>query len=225
MNSSLKSTPAQWVARVAGYVLGLFLIAVGVAVSINSNLGTSPVSSLPYVISQITGRALSLCVAVNFCVYVSLQALILRKKFRPVQLLQVLFSILFGYFTDFTRALVGDFCLPGYVGRLGMLVISILFIAFGVFLYVEARLVPMALEGLALTIAERFGKPFPTMKMTMDCAVVATGILLSFVFLGRLVGIREGTVVTALLVGRLVGAIRKPCLAPLQKLCFLPLET
>lgn len=215
-----KSTPAQFVVRIAVYCLGLMLLAFGVAVSVNSNLGVSPVNSLPYVISRILDVQLGTCVTVVFCTYIVLQVLILRREFQPVNLLQILFSTLFGYFVDFAKLLLGDFALPGYVGKLGMLAVSIVFIALGILLYMEAQLVPMPMEGLTACIAKKLDKPFPKMKTIVDCIVVGTGIILCFVFLGRLDGIREGTVITAMITGKVMGVLRKPLSPVLRRICF-----
>ncbi len=215
-----KSTPAQFVTRILVYCLGLLLLAFGVAISVNSDLGVSPVNSLPYVISQIIHVQLGTCVTAVFCSYIALQVLILRREFQLVNLLQILFSTLFGYFVDFAKWAIGDFALPGYVGRLGMLAASIVLIALGILLYMDAQLVPMPMEGLTAAIAKKLGKPFPTMKTIVDCIVVGTGIVLCFVFLGRLDGIREGTVITAVVTGKIIALLRKPLSPVIQKLCF-----
>lgn len=215
-----KSTPAQFVIRILVYCLGLLLLAFGVAISVNSDLGVSPVNSLPYVISQIVKVQLGTCVTVVFCSYIVLQVLILRREFQPVNLLQILFSTLFGYFVDFAKWTIGEFALAGYVGRLTMLAVSIVFIALGILLYMEAELVPMPMEGLTAAIARKLGKPFPTMKTIVDCVVVGTGIVLCFVFLGGLDGIREGTVVTAAVTGKLIALLRKPLSPVTRRICF-----
>ena len=107
-----KSTPVQFVIRILVYCLGLLLLAFGVAISVNSDLGVSPVNSLPYVISQIIHVQLGTCVTAVFCSYILLQVLILRREFQPINLLQILFSTLFGYFVDFAKWTIGDFALP-----------------------------------------------------------------------------------------------------------------
>ena len=206
--------------RILVYCLGLLLLAFGVAISVNSDLGVSPVNSLPYVISQIVKVQLGTCVTVVFCSYIVLQVLILRREFQPVNLLQILFSTLFGYFVDFAKWTIGDFALAGYIGRLTMLAVSIVFIALGILLYMEAELVPMPMEGLTAAIARKLGKPFPTMKTIVDCVVVGTGIVLCFVFLGGLDGIREGTVVTAAVTGKLIALLRKPLSPVTRRICF-----
>ncbi len=215
-----KSTPAQWGLRVLFYVLGLFFLAMGVAFSVNSNLGVSPVNSLPYVASQVLGTAMSTCVIVIFCGYILFQVLILRREFRPINLLQIVFSTIFGYFVDFAKWLVGDFALPTYAGQLAMLCISILFIAVGVVLYIEVDLVPMPMEGLSLAVAKKLNVPFHNMKIIVDCVVVAAGIAISFLCLHSLVGIREGTVITAIVTGKVMALVKKPLSPLLQRLCF-----
>lgn len=216
-----KSSPIQWVYRVLIYILGLFCLAMGVAFSVNANLGISPVNSLPYIVGKIINVEMGTCVTGVFCFYIVLQIIILRKEFQPVQLLQIICSTVFGYFVTFTKQLMGDFMLPGgYAGRLVMVIISILFVALGVLLYVDVELVPTPMEGLSMAIAKKVNKPFPTMKVVVDCIVVIVGAILSFVFLHKLDGIREGTVLTALVVGKVVGWLRKPLTPVIKKICF-----
>lgn len=215
-----KSTPVQFVFRVLIYCFGLFLMALGVAFSVNSNLGVSPVNSLPYVVSQIIGIQMGSCVTAIFCFYILLQIVLLRKDFKPVNFLQIVFSTIFGYFVDFAKMLVGDFAIPTYFGQLAMLAISIVLIALGVLMYMDVELVPMPMEGLSSTIARKLNKPFPTMKTVIDCVVVMTGVILCFVFFGKLDGIREGTVITAVVTGKLIAVFKKPISPVVKKICF-----
>lgn len=215
-----RSTPVQFLIRMAIYCLGLLILAFGVAISVNCNLGVSPVSSLPYVVSRIVDMPLGTCTTIVFCGYIVLQVLMLGREFHPINLLQILFSTIFGYFVDFAKLVIGDFRLPTYFGQLAMLIVSIVLIALGVLLYIDVQLVPMPMEGVSSSLAKKLGKPFPTMKTVIDCVVVFTGVVLCFVFFGRLEGIREGTVITAIVVGKLVGILKKPISPILQKICF-----
>lgn len=205
--------------RFVVYVLGLFILAVGVAFSINSKLGVSPVNSLPYVISQITGIQLSLCVTGIFTLYVLLQFIILRKDFKWINIIEIAFSFVFGYFVDLASLIIGDFAIQSYFGSLAylgqliMMVISILLIGIGVAMYINAKLLPMPMEGLALALSSKFKKiSFSTMKSIVDTIAVCVGIALSFIFLQRLEGIREGTVISAVCVGFAVKLFTKPIL-------------
>lgn len=215
-----KSTPVQWVIRVLLYVLGLFLMAFGVAIAANSNLGISPVNSLPYVVSAVVSRDPGTCVTLVFCSYILLQIIILRREFKLINLLQIVFSTIFGYFVNFTKAIVGDFAIPTYAGQLLMLAVSIVFIAVGVVLYIEVEMVPMPMEGLSLAIAGRVGIPFHNMKIIIDCLVVAAGVALSFLCLHELVYIREGTVITAIVTGKVMALVKKPISPFVQRVCF-----
>ena len=201
--------------QVGIYCFGLLVLAFGVAFSVNSDLGVSPVNSMPYVFSQIFNVSMGTCVTVVFCGFILLQALILRKEFSLISLTQILFSTAFGYFVDFAKLVLGDFCLPTYVGRLGMLAISIVLIAVGIYFYLLARLVPMPMEGLAMAISKKAKKPFTTMKTVTDSVAVALAAILAIVFLGRLDGVREGTLISALVIGKVIALIKKP-LKPLE---------
>ncbi len=197
--------------RLLVYVLGLFVLALGVAFSINSNLGVSPVNSLPYVLSNITGVELSLCVTGVFAVFVVLQIVILRRDFKWINVFQVAFSFVFGYFVKVGQLILGDFTIPTYFGQLLMMVISILLIGLGVAMYITAKLLPMPMEGLALTLASKSKKiGFSLMKSIVDTTAVCTAIALSFIFLHKLEGIREGTVISAICVGFAVKLFSKP---------------
>lgn len=211
-----------FIRRVVIYIVGLLFLAFGVAFSVNSNLGVSPVNSLPYVVSLITETDLGTCVIVIFGSYILVQILLLRRNFQWVNLTQMVFSTLFGYFVDFAKWVVGDFALPTYFGQLAMLAISIIMVAAGVCLYMDVKLVNMPMEGMTHAIKEILlpGLEFHDVKVIMDCVVVGIGVVLSFLFLGRLDGIREGTVICALLVGKLMKPIKKILQPAMDSYCF-----
>ena len=213
-------TPGVVLSKVAVYAVGLLFMAFGVAFSVNSGLGVSPVNSLPYVVSLVLGVDMGSCVIGVFSFYVLVQILIYRRDFKWINLTQIVFSTLFGYFVDFAKAVVGDFALPTYPGQLIMLAVSMVLVALGVCLYMDAGLVNMPMEGMTNAIAERIvKKPFHDVKVAVDCLAVAAAILLSFVGLGGLEGIREGTLLCALLVGKMMKPMQK-VLAPLvDRIC------
>ncbi|MBQ7099004.1 MAG: hypothetical protein IJO05_04705 [Oscillospiraceae bacterium] len=213
------TTPAKLAARLAIYCLGLLILAFGIALAVNSNLGVSPVSSLPYVVSQILGISLGTCTILVYICYILLQ-MVISRKFQPALLLQLVFSTIFGWFVDGAKWVLGDFCLPGYIGQLVMLAASILLIGFSLVLYIDVQLAPMPAEGLVGCLSEKLGKPFSSMKTLVDCSSVLIGAVLSLVFLGKLVGIREGTILTALLVGKMMGLLRKSVAPLIRKICF-----
>ena len=213
------TTPARLAARLGIYTLGLLILAFGIALAVNCELGVSPVSSLPYVVSLIFNVSLGTCTTIVYATYVLLQMVLLRK-FQPALLLQLVFSTIFGWFVDGAKYVLGDFCLPTYFGQLAMLAASIVLIGFSLVLYIDVKLAPMPAEGLVGCLADKLGRPFSQMKTAFDCTSVLVAAVLSLVFLGGLVGIREGTALTALLGGKMMGALRKFAGPVIRKVCF-----
>lgn len=217
---AMKTKLTHLAARLSIYCAGLLVLAFGIALAVNSNLGVSPVSSLPFVISQILQISLGTCTTIVYAVYVLVQMVLIGRKFQPALLLQLVFSTVFGYFVDGAKFLLGDFILPTYLGQLAMLAGSIVLISFSLVLYIDVQIAPMPAEGLVGCIADKFRIPFSKVKTLFDCTSVLVGAVLCFVFLGGLTGIREGTLITALLVGKLMGFFRKYLNPFIQKVCF-----
>ena len=205
--------------RILLYAAGLMCMAFGVAFSVKSGLGVSPVSSLPYVISLISGIEMGSCVMGVFTLYVAVQIIIYRKDFRWINLTQIIFSILFGYFVDFAEMATASIAVSTYMSRLLLLILSLGVVALGVSLYMEAGLVNMPMEGMTAAITDRIVKkrPFHEVKVMVDCFSVALALVLSLVFLERVEGVREGTLITAVCVGNVMKPIKKrikPLLKP-----------
>lgn len=216
----MKVKPAKLAVRLGIYLVGLVILAFGITLSVNSNLGVSPVTSLPYVVSQVLNVTLGTCTIIVYTIYIFLQMILKGGKFQPVLLLQLVFSTLFGYLVDGIKLLMGDFIPTTYFGQLAMLAASIVVLSFSLVLYIDVKIAPMPPEGLVTCLADKLGKPFPKIKTLFDCASVLTGLTLCFLFLGKVVGVREGTIVTALLVGKLAGLFRKLLTPFIQKTCF-----
>lgn len=226
MESTAKSVNVKkMIIRVLIYILGIFSLAIATVITINSNLGIGSTNSLPYVISCIAKVKYGTLVIGYFSLLVLLQIIILRKDFKPVQLAQVLFSVAFGYFVNVATILIGGFVLPTYVGQLAMIAMAVVIVGFGVTCYVSAQLVPMPPEGLELAISVKSGMSFPVIKTIFDCISVGSAIALSFLFLGGLRGVREGTVIIAVLSGTCVGIFRKLLGPTIRKLCFEEVKT
>lgn len=210
----------QFIYRILLYTLGLLFLAFSVAFAINSDLGISPVNSLPYAISLVSGAKLSTCVICVFGFYILLQIVLLRRDFKWYNIFQIAFSTLFGYFTDFAKWVLGDFCIPTYAGRLGMLFISIILISIGISLYVDTKLIPMPSEGLTMAFSGSLHIKFHNMKIIQDCVTVALSVALSLLFLHKLAGVREGTVLSALLVGKCIALMQKWIRPLVDRVCF-----
>lgn len=196
--------------RYAVATFGLFVVALGIALSTRSNLGTSPISCPPYVMSLYGGLTMGQYTILLHCLLISLQIALLRSRFHPVMLLQLIPSLMFGYFTDFTMAFTAVLQSDSYPARMLLLLAGCIVIAAGMVIEVCADAWMLAGDKTVAVIADVSGMAFGRVKVSFDCAMTAIGIILSFCLMGRLDGIREGTVVSALVVGVFIKWLQKP---------------
>lgn len=193
----------SYLIRLSRYTLGLFSLAIGVTLSIKSQLGVSPVNSLPYVVSQVMNLELGLVTTLVFTVYVLMQILLLRKDFKIYNLAQILVASVFGYFVTITNHLLQWISTPQFFpGRILLLVLSILIVAFGLFQYLKAELMAQPAEGLVLGISKISRYPVATVKLYFDCTIVLLSTLISYLSFGKIVGVGIGTVISAFMIGK-----------------------
>lgn len=188
--------------KILVYVVGLFILAFGIATSVRSGLGVSPQSSVMYVLSLITGIDMGTWTLIVYMLYIGIQILILRKDFKWINLTQILFSTVFGYFVSLTNQLLSWVNPSNYLSQLVLLLLSIILIAVGVTIYVKADIINMPVEGMTAAITSKWkGKEFHQVKVVVDSTAAVVSSLMSLIFLRGLYGIREGTILSALLIG------------------------
>mgnify|MGYP005762908963 CR=1 FL=1 len=191
-------------------LVGLSIMAFGVAFSIKASLGTSPISSVPYVVSLFTPFTVGTATIVMHCVFILLQILILRKNYHPIQLMQLPVAFFFGYLTDFGVWAVQGISCHTYWQQWIVCLIGIFLVAVGVSFEVKAGVVVLAGEGVVLAICKVLPSiKFGYMKVGFDVTLVVIACVLSVVFTGHLQGVREGTVAAALLVGLIAKQLGK----------------
>lgn len=206
----LNKLPVYILKRYLLLLAGLSIMAFGVAFSIKASLGTSPISSVPYVTSLFTPLTVGTATITMHCVFILLQILILRKNYHPVQLMQLPVAFFFGYLTDFGVWAVQGITCNTYWQQWIVCLIGILLVAVGVSFEVKAGVVVLAGEGVVLAICKVLPKvKFGYMKVGFDVTLVVIACILSIVFTGRLQGVREGTVAAALLVGLIAKQLGK----------------
>ncbi len=205
MNSNIKSVK-RWIFL----TIGLFILAFGVAFSIKGDLGTSPISSLPYVAGEISGLTVGTTTILLHCTLILLQILILRKQYDWIQLLQLPVAFIFGFMTDFSVWVVDGLTPVDYGQKWLLCGIGIVLVAIGVSFEVVAEVVTLAGEGFVLAVCKASRIKFGTMKIAFDVVLVAIACILSLIFLHGIYGVREGTVAAALLVGAISRQLNKP---------------
>ena len=82
--------------RFASYLFGLFIMTIGIAVSVKSDLGVSPVSSIPYTMTCVWGIEMGRATIIFHCFLVLFQIILLRRHFKIKNLLQIAVGVVFG---------------------------------------------------------------------------------------------------------------------------------
>lgn len=199
-------TKAEILKRYVLLVIGLFFSAIGVAVTKRGDLGVSPISSVANVIAEkFTFLTFGNWLIVWNCVLIVGQIILLRKKFNPIQLLQIPLSFLFGWFTDFGVWCTAFIPVHVYPVRLLMVMIGTVILGFGITLCVIANVVMNSGEAFVKAISDTVHKSFGNVKIAFDIGCVITAVVLSLIFFNfKIVGTREGTIIAAICTGLVV---------------------
>lgn len=218
MNTNKKS--AKIVIRYIVLIIGLLFSGIGVAFTKRGDLGVSPISSTANVISiKFDFWTMGTWLIVWNCILILAQILLLRRNFKIYQLLQIPLSFLFGWFTDFGMWLVSFIPVPNYAVRFSLLLAGIVILAFGISLSVIANVIMNSGEALVKAISDTVNKEFGHVKVVFDISCVLTAVILSLIlFGGRIVGAREGTIISAIFTGLVVKFISKRIRKPLERL-------
>ncbi len=188
--------------QIIAYIVGLTCVSIGIAFSIESNLGVSPVSTTPYVINLATAIDIGVCTFLVQSAFLVFQLILLGKDFKATNLLQLVGSSAFSVLVSGATTLLAPLDTGGvYIVQLLFMLFGVVIIGLGVFLYVSADVMPLPAEGGAVAISKRFGIPIHTSKVIFDCSVVAIAVVTSLVMLGEIAGVREGTLIAAVGVG------------------------
>lgn len=216
-----KRSSGELVRRYLFLLAGLAIMALGVAFSVKASLGTSPISSTPYVVSLFTTITVGQATIVMSIILILLQILILRRRYQLIQLIQLPISLFFSYMIDFFVWVLQSIVPNAYWQQWILCVIGIILVAVGVSFEVISETVTMAGEGLVLALCQVLPIKFGTMKVIVDVCLVSCAVIISFIFLHRLVGVREGTVAAALLVGTIARRVNR-VLQPIGQRLFTP---
>lgn len=213
-------TKSETVKRYILLVISLFFSALGVAVTKHGELGVSPISSVPNVLSyKFSSLSLGTWLIIWNCTLIVGQVLILRKNFKIIQLLQIPISLLFGYFTDFGSWLMSFIPVDSYVLRLAMVIFGVIILGFGISLSVISNVVMNSGEAFVKAVSDVRNKNFGNVKIALDISYVVLAIILSLLFFNfKIVGTREGTVISAVCTGMVVKFFVKLFKKPLESI-------
>ena len=190
------------------FVASLFINAFGIAFITKALLGTSPITSVTYVLSLFTPFTMGIWTILLNLLFVVLEPFLMtRRELREdlrMYLLQIPIAFCFGLFIDFSMFMLSWLEPSAYVMQVTVLLIGCVILALGIALEVKANAAMMAGEYFVKTITRRFHGEFGYVKLGFDITLLTIACILSLVFLSDIQGVREGTVVSALLVGPIV---------------------
>lgn len=210
-----------YIVRAIILLLGLFILAQGIAFTILANLGSDAITS-PALIAHLylgkknSGLNYECCTIGNMliCIHtalVILQIIILRSKYHPIQLLQLLMAIILGQMLDICMSYTSLLPIPNYSFRIVYTLLGCFIGAFGIFTYIKADLIPLSAEGLCLAITRTYKLRFSRVKIALDCTMITIAVLASVVIFGRIIGVREGSLICAVSTGYIMGLLLRSC--------------
>ena len=215
----MKKSKSEIIKRYILFIISLFFSGLGIAFTKCGELGVSPISSMANVVSfKFTFLSFGMWLTITNLLLLVGQIVLLRKNFNLIQLMQIPLSFVFGYFTDLGMLLARPFPNEHYWQKIILVLVGIVILGFGITLGVIADVVLNSGEGFVKALADVTKKDFSTVKVIFDVTWVCISIGLSFIFFGKLVGAREGTVLSAILVGFVVKFFKPKLTKPLNKI-------
>mgnify|MGYP004459680191 CR=1 FL=1 len=188
------------------YVVGMFILAIGLTLNTKANLGVSPIISVPYSISQITGLNFGDLTFVVYAIFVVVQIIIhirLKNHKRIVSdILQLPLSLIFTRLLNIFSTYIPTAQNLGI--RFIVLTLAIICTGVGAAMSLSMQLVPNPGDGIVQSLAEGFNKSVGLTKNLFDCFNLCITLCISIFIAHQIVGVGIGTVIAVLGVGRVI---------------------
>ena len=190
-------------------LVGPFVNGLGVSFITKAGLGTSPITSIPYTLSLGFTPTVGMFTLVFNIFLVILQVILLRRNFQLQNLLQLPIIALFSFFIDLTMSLLGFMQPETYAMKVVSLIVGCLILGFGVFMEMVANVAMLPGEATVRAVSDVFSTDFGKTKIAFDSSMTVIAAILSFIMFRHLDGVREGTIVAAILVGFIARLFKK----------------
>ena len=188
---------------------GLFVNGLGVSFITKAGLGTSPITSIPYTLSLGFTPTVGIFTLVFNIFLIILQVILFRRNFQLQNLLQLPIIALFSFFIDLTMSLLGFMQPETYAMKVVSLIVGCLILGFGVFMEMTANVAMLPGEATVRAVSDVFSTDFGKTKIAFDSSMTVIAAILSFIMFKHLDGVREGTIVAAILVGFIARLFKK----------------
>ena len=196
----------QVIKNYALFLIGLFIASMGVALSAKAGLGTSPVASVPYSVSLVN-HTLTFGWWLNMwsVLQIAVQIALLRKKCKPVEIIiQTVLAFVYGYLTDFSCKLISGLQANTYIMQFALMILSCFVLGFGIWIQFKGGVAMLPGEAMNRAISEVTGKKYENIKIFFDVLYIIVAADICFIFIGKLEGVREGSIIAAVLIGNII---------------------
>lgn len=194
------------VIRIPVFILSIITTALGIVLITRAFLGTSPISSIPFVLSFYFPYTFGQLTFVLNILFICGEIILLRSRFQLLQLFQIPVIFIFSTAIDLWMHLFSFLQnLPVFL-EFCLLISGCMILGFGICIEVASQVLLVPGEGIVKAIAETGKWRLGSTKIAFDCTLCCIALVLSFIFggLGVLTGLGIGTIISALLVGRFV---------------------
>ena len=191
------------------FIIGVIIISFGVALITKAGLGTSPISSISYVLSLQFPFTLGQFTFIVNMFFILAQFILLKKDFEPIQFLQIVVNVVFSACIDISMNLLSWLIVNNFMVGLFALLIGCGVLALGISIEVAPDVLVVPGEGIVRAISIVLNKRFGTVKVIFDITLVSTATILSFLFFGKLSGLGLGTIISAIIVGYIVNLLNQ----------------
>ncbi len=171
--------------------VSLFVMTAGVALCVRSALGSSVISTIPYVMTEAGTASMAPGLTIgqytylmNFILVIA-QIIVLRRKFEAVQLFQLVIGFAFGWLLDVNMSLTAGMVGDGLVSKIMAQFIGCTILGIGIAFEVRCGSVTMPGEGMPVVLTRVTELPFPKAKIIVDISLVVIAVILGYVFFGR----------------------------------------
>lgn len=202
----MKQTMKQTIKNYVLFLVGLFIASMGVALSTKAGLGTSPVAAVPYSVS-IVNHALTFGWWLNIwsLLQVAVQVILLRKKCKPVEIIiQAVLALVYGYMTDFSCKLIDGIQANTYLSQFLWMALGCIVLALGIWIQLKGGVAMLPGEAMNRAISQVSGKRYENIKILFNVLYIAAAAVIGFIATGKLQGVREGSIIAAVVVGNII---------------------
>lgn len=195
--------------RIVFFIIGTTFNALGITLITKAYLGTSPISSLPFVLSLGLPPSFGVLTFVFNMIFFAGQIILQKKEFPKLQILQIPVTVFFGFLIDLFMFFFQNVKPSSYIRSLVILMAGCLVMGLGITLAVGADLVMTPVNAFVQVLSQYTHIRFGTVKIGFDSTLTVLAIIASFILFGTFRGVREGTIFSSILVGAFVNVFQR----------------